>query len=123
MQTWFRLAADGRIVGRTHQAESQARANLRPGETLVPAEPGVDPRRHRRDLTADCWIEAEQTAPAPDPRFLRRTGYPDTGDQLGALMKITARLLAGERPTDAERAEFAAIAAEIARIKAAHPIG
>lgn len=112
----FRVRKDtGVIVGVVEMAPEDAEANLSDAEELVPFDPEVSPQVHR--WSPEGWREE----PIEDPRlsdysFMRRTGYPPVGDQLGAVMKLLAN------PTDPDaRAEFEAILDTIAAVKAAHP--
>lgn len=113
---FFRVREDtGVIAGISEMAYELALANLKEGEELVPYDPEVSPKVHR--WSPEGWT----VDPIEDPRltdysFLRRTGYPSAGDQLGAVMKLLAD------PSDpAARAEFDAILDTIAAVKAAHP--
>lgn len=121
MAKWFMVNADGLVVsilGRASVAEAEAQ--LKPGCRLEPFDPAVDPRRAR--LTGEGWV----TPPPADPAYdvMRRTGY-DVGAQVGALMKIVEALLAdpvlAARIPPAARAEFDALVARNAALKAAHP--
>lgn len=126
---WFRVRrADGAIVGVATMPLALALRNLGPGETLRPWAPGINPRHHRWGGRGVGWVAAERLAPAreSDPRWLRSTGYPSAGAQLGALMKLTRALLdapalAGAIANDV-RVEAEALLAEIDAVKAAHPI-
>lgn len=120
-RTWWRVGPEGRIVGIAEASREVAEMNLGEGEVLLPAEPGIDVRRDRWDAEAGRWIVAGPAEPEYDIERMRRTGYPPAGDQLGVLIKIVRRLLAGEDPTPEEAAEFAAICAGIDAVKAAHP--
>ena len=112
----FRVRKDtGVIVGIPEMTYEDALANLPADEELVPYDPEVSPKVHR--WSPEGWT----VAPVADPRltdysFMRRTGYPSVGEQLGAVMKLLAD------PTDPDaRSEFDAILADIQAVKAAHP--
>lgn len=121
--TWWRLDAEGRVVGACGGDEAAARQSLKPGQTLLPAPAGRDPRRTRRDPTTGQWVAlTPPPGPESDPRFLRRTGYPDLSDQVAVLMDLVADLLDGRAPTAAVRRDFNALRARIARVKADHPL-
>jgi len=120
---WFRVRTDdGCIVGICEMSEQDAVRNLPRGQLLVPHDPAVP--LHYRWQNAE-WIDAGLPAgPEADFRFMRRSGY-DVGAQVGALMKIVEALLskpdlAAAVPENV-RAEFIALAAHNAAIKAAHP--
>ena len=120
---WFRVRTDdGCIVGICEMSGADAQRNLAPGETLVPYSPTV-PLHHR--WCDGEWVEAEiPPGPASDYRFMRRSGY-DVGAQVGALMKVVEAALslpdlAAAIPAEA-RAEFDALAAHNAGLKALHP--
>lgn len=120
---WFRVRTDdGCIVGICEMSEQDAVRNLPRGQLLVPHDPAVP--LHHRWQNAE-WIDAGLRAgPEADFRFMRRSGY-DVGAQVGALMKIVEALLskpdlAAALPENV-RAEFTALAAHNAAIKAAHP--
>jgi len=124
MTTWFRVReADGHVVGVTRMKQEQAAANLRPGEVLVEAPDGVDPRRQK--LVAGQWVSREQKpGRESDYVFMRSSGY-DIGAQVGALMKVVEALMVEPsiraRVPAETRAEFAALVAKIAALKAQHP--
>lgn len=115
MTRFFRISSDGAIVGISEMSEAVARINLGPGETLLPWQDGVSPERNRWD--GERFVARE---PAPtlqdDYAFMRSTGYPSVGDQLGAVMKLLAN------PSDTEaRVEFEQVLAQIEAVKKAHP--
>lgn len=123
---WFRVRlSDGFIVGVATMPWALALANLSPGEALAPFDAAINPRRVRWDGSG--WAER---APEPrledDPRFMRRTGYPAAGEQLGLLMKLTRALLdlpaLAEAVPNAVRTEAEALLADIEAVKANHPI-
>ena len=112
---WFRIAAAGRIAGLCDMDEESALLNLGKGEFLVPFDPTVSPRDHR--WTPEGWA-ALPAAPerTEDWSFMRGTGYPPVGEQLGAVMKVLAD------PADPEaRRELDSLLDQIAAVKAAHP--
>lgn len=120
---WFRVMADdGRIVGVCEMSEDDAIRNLPRGQLLVPHDPAV-PLHYRWQNTG--WIEAGlPDGPAADFRFMRRSGY-DVGAQVGALMKVVEAIvsraeIAAALPADV-KAEFEAVCAHNAALKAAHP--
>lgn len=124
MAAWFRVQeATGHVVGICRMSEDRARANLRPGEVLVEGSSDVDPRRHK--LVAGEWIGREpEPGRESDYAFMRSSGY-DIGAQVGALMKVVAALMdepsIRARVPAETRAEFAALVAKIAALKAQHP--
>lgn len=120
---WFRVRTDdGCIVGICEMSEQDAIRNLPRGQLLVPHDPAV-PLHYQ--WQGGQWSEiAAPENRAGDYLFMRRSGY-DLGAQVGALMKIVEALLskpdlAAALPEDV-KAEFAALAAHNAALKAAHP--
>lgn len=106
MSRWLRIDQNGRVTGVTEGDRATAELNCRPGEMVKPCE-GLSVVNHTR--------------PEDDPFFMRRTGYPDLAEQVGALMKVVPALLAGESVDVAARAELLAIVDRIATTKAMHP--
>lgn len=120
--SWFRVReADGHIVGVCRGSEERALSTLKAGQVLMAAQEGVSPHRHR--LVNGQWVEKDPE-PAPDYAFMRSSGY-DVGAQVGAMMKVIEAL--AEQPEIAAalpenvKAEFDALAAHNAALKAAHP--
>jgi len=112
---FFRIDAAGRIVGISDMDEATAQKNLGEGERLLPFDPAVSVRGHF--WTGETWAALP---PEPDRIddwvFMRATGYPSVGDQLGAIMKVLAE------PAGADaRCELDSLLQRIAEIKAAHP--
>lgn len=122
-KAFFRCEPDGRVVGITEAAESDARRNLKPKQFLVSFDAAVDYRAQRYDRGKKAWVaRSDVKEPVDDPLFMRRTGYSTLqGDQLGVLMKLAGYALAGEPVPADVRAEFAAVQARIEGIKAAYP--
>jgi hypothetical protein len=119
-QSWFRLDPDGNVVGLAEGDRVLAEMNLGAGEYLMPADPAVNPRRDR--WAGERWVtRAAAPRPEDDHQIMRRTGFPTLGEQIGVLMKIAAALVSGEPVDAATRAEFDALIAQIAAVKAAHP--
>jgi hypothetical protein len=108
---YLELDGSDRIVGETNQAPDLAARKLPPGHSVVPAEGRRPPARPRRLL---------------DYAGHRRSAYSELdGAQADAIMKVLASLLAkptGRALVEAEiLAEFEAIVAKRAAIKAANP--
>jgi len=124
MATWWRVReADGHVVGVSRMARERAEVNLGPGQVLVEAPEGVDPRCHK--LVGGLWVSRDpEPALKHDYAFMRASGY-DIGAQVGALMKVVAVIAATPAvvavlPAET-KAEFDALVARIAALKARHP--
>lgn len=129
---YFRVeAATGFIRGSTDAQGAALERSLPSGQSLVPWSPDVNPKAHRWDFAALRWVARTDDAPDRSRRRLdyagqRRTAYSELdGAQADAIMKMLAAL--ANRATirqllDADTlAEFEAIAARRAAIKAANP--
>lgn len=113
----FRVREDGTIAGLSEMPVELAEANLGEGEVLLPFDPSVTPRLHRWSFEDHLWVPMDpEPGPEDDYRFMRSTGYPSPGEQLGAIVKLLAD------PDDpAARQEFDALVAAIRAVKDAHP--
>lgn len=120
MSSYFRVNPDGSVAGISDSDEATAKMNLSGGQYLRPFDPAVDVIRDRWDGMA--WVRATARArPEDDPDFMRRSGFPEVREQIGALIKVVSALLSGEPVAAADRAEFDAIVARIQAVKAEHP--
>ncbi len=120
MNSYFRVNPDGSVAGISDSDEATAKMNLAEGQYLRPFDPAVDVTQDRWDGKA--WVRAgARSRPEDDPDFMRRSGYPDLREQVGALMKVVPALLSGDPVSAADRAEFDAIVTRILGVKAEHP--
>lgn len=130
MARFFRVRqSDGVIVGRGELRGALADAPAPAGLVLVPWQAGVGHRTHVWDFEAGAFVPADLPQP-PNPeddyRFMRRTGYPADGDQLGALVRLMGVLrdipeIAAALEAAGHAAEVDGILSDVAAVKAANP--
>lgn len=130
---WATLSSDGRVVG-VFSSHGAAEQNRRAAVDIVEIDDSADARTMRYDFDARCWIQVS----APTERERRLVGRPwderrsieigtaiDLGRQLELLTDFVFALT--KRPDIAEslpagfEAKAAALKADLAAIKAAHP--
>lgn len=120
---WFQIEkTTGYIVAIESMSEEDAHRNCASENVIMPAVEHINPTTHRWDFGVQTWVDLPlPRRPEDDFRFMRRTGYPDVGEQVGALVKIMAAMLSGEPVSLADRSEFDAIVSRIHSVKTDHP--
>jgi hypothetical protein len=124
----FRINRDtGRVTGISTMSLQLALANLGPDETLVPFDPSVNPKTAAWNRLFQTWETVESIEPNPedDYAFMRSSGYPALGEQVGFLMKLLAVIfddpnITQNVPEPLQR-EGRALLDRIDALKAAHP--
>lgn len=122
MARFWALNAEGRVVQIIRSANAEtAAANMPEGCTLVPARDDINPRRRRHNGSRWVVLPAEKE----DWRRARAKKMPSHYDQLAAYGKLLGALLRvpeirAQIPSEII-AEFEAVEAEIAAVKAAIP--
>lgn len=122
---WFRVdRSTGIVVGVSDMSAALLERNLGPDQVALDWRPDVNPTTDRWDFDALAWVARTDEEPAVDYRVARYHAYPQMTDQVGALMKLAATLVAVLDPADipAEvRAEISVLAEEIASVKEENP--